>query len=81
MPQIDPFPADIVELDGVIAIACAKKSSERFECALPRDINPADFSVPKYFYSRDACLVLSFDGAWYPFLDNTQGYNHPPQRW
>jgi len=37
--------------------------------------------LPNYFYDRTDCLVVSFDGSWYPFLDNTQGYNRRPQRW
>src|SRR5712692_525074 len=37
--------------------------------------------VVAWNYRSDGCLVLSFDGGWYPFLDNTQGYNRGPQRW
>lgn len=35
---------------------------------------------PLRAYRADGCLVLSFDASWYPFLDDSAGYNRPETR-
>jgi len=78
---VDLFLADVVEFDQAIAIACMKKSAERFECKVPPVLSNDESATPRYFYRRDNCLVLSFDHSWYPFLDSTHSYNYPSVRW
>jgi hypothetical protein len=73
-------PAEINEFDLAIATACMLKSEDRLGkdvLSIP-DNRPM---MPRYFYRKDLCLVLSFDVSWYPFLDNTMGYNQGSQRW
>src|SRR5437588_11634759 len=81
MTVVDVFPADVDEFDTAIAIACLQKSTERFECKMPPVHGSDEPATPGYFYRGDNCLVLSFDHSWYPFLDSTHSYNHPPVRW
>jgi len=81
VPFIDVSTADVAEFDVAIAVACMTQSKLRFEHKLPVGVRAKEYAVPDYFYRSDGCLVLSFDGGWYPFLDNTQGYNRGPQRW
>lgn len=76
--QVDA--AEVDEFDQTIAAACQAKSAERLNHQLPTGCDPSAFSVPDYFRSQGA-LVLSFDAQWFPFLDNTVGYNRTPQRW
>jgi hypothetical protein len=81
VPFITVSTKDVEKFDVAIAIACMVQSNDRLEYQLPDSIQVRDYNVPDYFYSTDGCLVLSFDGAWYPFLDNTRGYNRSFQRW
>lgn len=37
-------------------------------------------SGPLYGRRADGCLVVSFDSGWYPFLDDSVGYNRPETR-
>jgi len=74
-------PRDVEEFDLVIALACRFQSEERLEFNLPPGFQANHQIIPLYFYRKDECLVLSFDGSWYPFLDNTRGLNRGPQRW
>jgi hypothetical protein len=37
-------------------------------------------SGPLYGRRADGCLVVSFDSGWYPFLDDSMGYNRPEDR-
>jgi hypothetical protein len=37
-------------------------------------------SGPLYGRRADGCLVVSFDSGWYPFLDDSMGYNRPETR-
>ena len=72
---------DVDRFDAVILFACLAQSSERFEYAVDvSSVTYDDYRVPDYFYS-ERCLVISFDTGWYPFLDNTRGYNHRHERW
>ena len=80
MPLIHISAEEIDEFDAAIAIACLLQSSKRLENTVPRTLRIADYAVPDYFY-RQGCLVISFDGRWYPFLDNTRGYNRGQLRW
>jgi hypothetical protein len=57
------------------------QSENRLENTLPEGRRPETCSAPYYFYSSDGRLVVSFDGRWYLFLDNTREYNRGPQRW
>lgn len=73
--------AEIHEFDVAIATACLLKSEQRIEHRLPEQRQIHEYSLPCYFRRGDGCVVMSFDGAWYPFLDSTRGYNRGPQRW
>src|SRR5207237_660057 len=73
--------ADVEQFDNAIAVACMPHSEDRLENKLPARLPVKEYGVPDYFYRSDGCLVLSFDGGWYPFLDNTQGYNRGLLRW
>ena len=81
MPLIQVSAKEIDEFDVAIALACLLQSPERLENKVSKKMRLADYAVPDYFYSQDGCLVVSFDGGWFPFLDNTRGYNRGPQRW
>ncbi len=82
MPTIAVSGAEVEQFDIAVALACAYQSENRFEFEIPADVKPSEAGgVPDYFYSRDGCLVISFDCTWYPFLDNTRGYNRGPERW
>jgi hypothetical protein len=73
---------EVEQFDIAVALACAHRSEHRLEFDIPINAQPSEIgSAPNYFYSSDDCLVISFDGSWYPFLDNTRGYNGGPQRW
>jgi hypothetical protein len=74
-------PSEVEEFDLAIALACRFQSAERLEFNLPPGFKAKEHVVPDYFYRNDGCMVLSFDRSWYPFLDNTRGYNRGPQRW
>lgn len=80
MPFIDVSAREVGEFDLAISVACMAQSEDRLEHELPAELEK-DYAVPDYFYSSDGCLVLSFDRGWYPFLDNTRGYNRGAQRW
>jgi hypothetical protein len=74
--------AEVGQFDIAIGLACAYQSAHQFEFEIPAEAQPSEAGgVPDYFYSDDGCLVISYDGAWYPFLDSTRGYNRAPQRW
>jgi hypothetical protein len=81
VPLIKFSTADVEQFDKAIAVACMTQSEDRLENKLPTGLRAKEYGVPDYFYRSDGCLVLSFDGGWYPFLDNTQGYNRGLQRW
>lgn len=71
---------EVAEFDLAIAVACIRKSQDRLGPTVASGLDAEDFSLPDYFYSR-GCLVISFDRSWYPYLDNTRGYNRGEQRW
>ncbi|MFZ0318903.1 MAG: hypothetical protein WAL56_07245 [Candidatus Sulfotelmatobacter sp.] len=82
MAAIAVSTVEVEQFDIAIGRACAYQSEHRLEFELPAGAQPGSAgAVPAYFYSSDDCLVISFDGSWYPFLDNTRGYNRVPQRW
>jgi hypothetical protein len=64
-----------------VATACLLQSELRIEHRLTENIQIYEYSLPSYFRRSDGCVVMSFDGAWYPFPDSTRGYNRGPQRW
>jgi hypothetical protein len=72
---------DVDKFDQAIAVACILHSEEPLEQKLPCEPDIKGYAIPKYFYRDDGCLVISFDGYWYPFLDSSKGYNRGPQRW
>ncbi len=80
MPSLDVSPDDVERFDLAITVACMTQSEHRFEYKITAGVQIKEYAVPDYFYS-DGCLVVSFDGSWYPFLDNTRGWNRGPQRW
>lgn len=71
---------DVDEFDSAITIACQLKSPERLEFSHSATTDSGPVSVPAYF-RKSGSLVISFDGGWFPFLDNTTGYNRGDQRW
>ena len=81
MASIAVSAEDVERFDLAITIACMTQSEHRFEYRVSPGSQFKNYAVPDYFYSTDGCLVLSFDCGWYPFLDNTRGYNRGPQRW
>jgi len=72
---------ELAEFELAIATACMMRSHDRLENRLPQRLNPENFAVPYYFYRGDGSLVVSFGRGWYPFLDNTRGYNQGSERW
>lgn len=74
-------PKEVDEFDRAILTACVLRSEHRMddERSYPTDWSSI-IELPDYFY-HDKYLVISFDRGWYPFLDNTRGYNRGPQRW
>lgn len=74
-------PAAEIDEFLAIAIACRLQSEQRIEHRLPEYIHIYEYMLPAYFRRGDGCMVMSFDGGWYPFLVSTRGYNRGPQRW
>jgi len=73
VPSILVSAEDVDDFDAAIAFARILRWEQRLEHTLPHEPNIKGFAVPDYFYRSDGCLVISFDGGWYPFLDNTRG--------
>lgn len=72
---------ELNDLDDAIRAACLLKSHDRLEAntAVPPSADYVD--LPGYFYTQGGELSISFDGGWYPFLDEISGYNQRHQRW
>ena len=66
-------PEDVNKFDLAIAVACTKKSPNRLEHGPWELADGGDLALPGYFRGSYGSLVISFDGGWYPFLDNTAG--------
>ena len=78
----------IPETEGIsfglaLAIACVKHSHERLggiTDQMMKSVRGGSPSIPGYLY-QDRCVVVSFDGDYFPFLCNTMGYNRMDDRW
>jgi len=76
-----PTEEQLVEFEEAIELACYYQSSVPLteeQCQAPI---PGAVDRPGYFRSRQGELVISFDGDWESYLDESQGYNKNPQRW
>ena len=80
MPNWDISERELVEFEQAIEDACFLASPDPLRYDVP-SAPQGEHKRPVYFRSSDCGLVLSFDGSWNAYLDNTQGYNVGRQRW
>jgi hypothetical protein len=63
-------------------LATMEELWERWKTVIADRPDISDYKQGPLYFRRpiDNCLVVSFDSGWYPFLDDSIGYNRPEKR-